>query len=88
MRFIGDDRIAALLEADTVLDGLEHKGEGLDDHNDDGLAVLQRVCEFFGLGAKPVVNKASACAASYSRLSMPTSKVKRHPLCYRLDAKP
>ena len=55
VRLVGDDRVAALLEAAAVFDGLEHEGEGLDRHDDDRLAVLQRVRELLGLGALALV---------------------------------
>ncbi len=51
VRLVGDDRIAALLEADAVLDRLEHKGEGLDGDDDDRLRVLQRLRQLLRLGA-------------------------------------
>jgi hypothetical protein len=51
MGLVGDDGVAALLQAHAVLDGAEHEGEGLDGDDDDGLRTLQGLREFLRLRA-------------------------------------
>ena len=51
MSLVGNDGVAALLQAHAVLDSAQHEGEGLDGDDDDGLRVLQRLRELLGFGA-------------------------------------
>ena len=50
MRLVGNHRIAPLLQADAVLDGLQHKGKGLDGDDDDRLRILQGLGQLLRLG--------------------------------------
>lgn len=55
VRFVGDDGVAAPLEADAVLDGLKDEGESLDRDDDDGRARLEGGGELLALAALTLV---------------------------------
>ena len=45
--FVSNDRVAALFQADAILDGTQHVGESLDGDNNNWLRVLQAAARAF-----------------------------------------